>query len=94
MGSINKIDLKYNDYSWSTYSNDDPKVTEVPDNTLLNRHEGYEVLYLINKLAEIWKFERKSSGVKIERMIKEHLPDNIKSQIEIRKWIHDNWDKY
>ena len=92
MALIEKSDLSYTDYTWTTYAKDDPKVTGVPDSTLLNRKEGYEVLYFINKLAEILNFKQKSSGVKIEKMIREQVPENIRSQQGIQNWIKTNWN--
>ena len=86
-------ELNY-DYKWTAYQGDDPKITGSPDNTLLNRNEGYEMLYFINRLAEIWKLQQKISLLKIEKMIKNHLPSNIRSQINVKNWIYSNWKKY
>lgn len=94
MALFNKSDMQFADYKWTAYPNDDPKVIGPPDSTLFNRHEGYEVLYLINKLAEIWDFKRKSSGEKMERMIRSSLPSEMVNQDQVRKWIHDNWDNH
>lgn len=52
MGLLTKSDLKYeNEYSWKAIGDDNPKITGVPDSTLLNREEGYEVLAFINRFA-------------------------------------------
>ncbi len=93
MGLISKSDLQY-DYSWTAIDGDNPKVTGQPDSTLFNRNEGYEVLYLINKLAELWNLKQKASCLKIERMIKKHLPSDVRSQINVKKWLADNWKNY
>lgn len=37
--------------------NDNPKVIGNPDSTRFNRHEGFEVLYLINTLANGWNLK-------------------------------------
>ena len=94
MALINKSDLVYKDYNWSAYGNDDPKITGVPDSTLFNRKEGYEVLYLINKIVERNKFKQKQSGLKIERMIRKFLPGEIRSQTKVINWIETNWNNY
>lgn len=47
-----KEDTVYKDYQWTVVYNDDPKVAGKPDSTLLNRYEGYGVLYFINAFAE------------------------------------------
>ncbi|KFF21775.1 hypothetical protein [Chryseobacterium sp. JM1] len=93
MALITKTDLYFTDYSWSAIEPDDPRVTGEPDSTLLNRKEGYEILYFINKLSDIWSLKNKSSATKIERMIRFEVPSNIHSQLTIRIWIHDNWNE-
>jgi hypothetical protein len=92
MALITKSDLHYNDYSWSTYSNDDPKITGKPDSTLLNRKEGYEILYFINEFSEIHKLKAKPSAIKIEKMIRNEVPSNLHSQENIKEWIEINWE--
>lgn len=93
MSLIGKSDLYYTDYSWTAYRGDDPRVTGQPDSTLLNRREGYEVLYLINKFAEKHDFKQKASGVKTEKMIRNDLPSDIRAQDKIVSWLTTNWDK-
>ena len=96
-----KSDLYYNDYIWTTkYNNDDPRVTGEPDSTLLSRKEGWEMLYFVNKLAKVWNWSEPvsvSSYRKIERSVREYVPNSIRSQEGIRKWIEVNyrsfWDK-
>lgn len=91
MNLISKDDLYYKDYSWTTISGDNPKVTGQPDSTLLNRKEGYEILYFVNKYCELQGLKQKSSATKVERMIREKVPSDIHSQIKIKTWIEDNW---
>lgn len=93
MPLLTKSDLKY-EYSWKAIEPDDPKVTGKPDSTLLNRGEGYEVLPFINRFAETHKFKQKESGLKTERLIKEHLPGDTRSHKNVNKWLVDNWKKY
>lgn len=93
MALVTASDLYYKDYSWTTYKSDDPKITGEPDSTLLNRKEGYEMLYFINKFAEIHSLKNKSSATKIERMIQEEVPGSVRSQEAIKSWIENNWGK-
>jgi hypothetical protein len=94
MALIAKEDLYYKDYSWvATYVKDDPKVTGKPDSTELNRKEGYEILYFINKVSEIWEFKQKNSAIKVEKMIQNEVPGDIHSQVKIKEWIETNWSK-
>lgn len=93
MGGILKGDLHYDDYSWTAIEGDDPKVTGKPDSTFLNRNEGYEVLYFINKFMEHYDLKNKSTATKIEKMIKNDLPGDVRSQENVKKWIAVNWEK-
>ncbi|MHB9140328.1 MAG: hypothetical protein ACYC25_00445 [Paludibacter sp.] len=91
MDVITKDDLFYKDYSWTVYSKDNPKVTGHPDSTLLNRKEGYEILYFVNKYCEIKGYSLKSSAIKVEKMIRNEVPEGIHSQIKIKEWIETHW---
>ncbi|RPI18471.1 MAG: hypothetical protein EHM58_05295 [Ignavibacteriae bacterium] len=91
MALLSSRDLKYT-YSWTAYEGDNPKISGEPDNTLLNRNEGYEMLYFINKFAEIHNFINKESGHKVEELIKTKVPSHIHSQIKIKDWLVQNWN--
>lgn len=91
MALISSSDLYYKDYKWTAHPGDDPRITGKPDSTLFNRHEGYEVLFLINKFAEKHNFKQKASGTKTEKMIRNELPSTTRSQEHVVKWLEDNW---
>jgi hypothetical protein len=91
MELISKNDLYYTDYSWIALTGDNPKITGKPDSTLLNRKEGYEILYFINKFSEIHEFKQKNSAIKVEKMIREEVPSAKRSQENIKTWIVQNW---
>jgi len=93
MAVISKDDLYYKDYSWTAYSTDNPKVTGEPDNTLLNRKEGYEILYFVNKFCDMSGLISKGSATKVEKMIRNEVPADIHSQLKIKEWIAGNWTK-
>jgi hypothetical protein len=91
MAVIAKADLFYTDYKWTVYANDNPKVTGQPDSTLLNRTEGYEILYFVNTFCEIYGLKNKVSAVKVEKMIRNEVPSHIHSQEKIEDCIEANW---
>jgi hypothetical protein len=93
MAIINKTDLVYTDYSWTAIKGDDPKISGEPDSTLFNKHEGYEMLYLLNKMVKNGIAPR-ATAQKAERLIRQHLPGSIRSQTNVYKWVVDNWDSY
>ena len=86
--------MVYQDYAWTAYRGDDPKITGEPDSTLFNRKEGYEVLYMINKCLTKWNMQSVASGQKIEKMIRLHLPSDVRGQTHVYNWLNQNYNKY
>ena len=80
----------YNDYHWTTFSANDPRVCGKPDETPFNRHEGAEMVYLVNKLMGLWDYRFVSSGNKIEKLIREKMPEEISLQKDVFIWLKDN----
>ncbi len=91
MALYNKSDMVYNDYSWTAYGDDDPKVTGKPDSTLFNRKEGYEVLYLINKFAKQEGLDKVETCKEIEKLIRNKLPGDTRSQEKVIEWLKKNY---
>ena len=87
-------DLQFGDYQWTNYTEDDPRISGLPDKTRFNRNEGQEMLYLINRIAIIWHLKQMSSCLKMERLIKEALPERLVRQEVIMEWIRRNWERY
>lgn len=89
MSNFTRSNLK-NSYSWSADGGDNPKLKGQPDASLLDRTEGYEVLYMIQKLMDDWGLKEISSGQKIEKLIHD-CPSNIRSQENVKTWIRQKW---
>jgi hypothetical protein len=88
-----KSDMVYTDYNWNfEYAADDPKVSGNPDHTELDRLDGNQMLYFINKLSRLYKWQGviKDSYEKLEKAIRTQVPGSIKTQDEIKKWIEKN----
>ena len=94
MSLFGKSNMVYNDYSWTAYGDDNPKITGSPDNILFNRHEGYEVLYLINEFMKFHQLTSKEDGQKIEKMIHDKLPSDTRARADVIEWIERNWHNY
>lgn len=92
--SFTKTNMLYNHYSWTAMQGDNPKITGLPDSTLFNRNEGYEVLYLTNKIMDSQSWVKVATGQKIEKMIKTGLPSDIRGQKNVVDWVIKNWEKY
>lgn len=97
--SITASDLQY-DYSKTAISGDDPRRTGVPDSTLLNRREQYEVLDFINRFCERTTYSNggaqfgHAEALKAERLIREHLPSAMRSHANVNQWLLDNWSRF
>ncbi len=78
-------------YNWSAYADDDPRISGLPDATPFNRHEGEEVLYLIHLLSDHLAYSVESFGDRMERMIRQDLPETITTQAEALHWIKTHW---
>lgn len=91
---FNKSDLKYSHYSWTSVGSDNTKKINSPDDDILNRNEGYEMLNFINYFMAEYSLEKNTTFQKIEKMINEHLPSYYRSRDNIKKWLLDNWKNY
>jgi hypothetical protein len=87
---FSKKNLCFDDYKWTVYPVNDPRVSGKPDNTPFNREEGNEVVFLINKLMILWDYRFHTSGNKMEKLIREQLPAEILTQEEVQKWLKEN----
>lgn len=88
MSVISSNQLQYK-YSWTAIRPDDPKVTGQPDQTFLNRNEGYEVLAFLNRVAKTT-----ADALKAERIIKTALPGDVRSRANVLDWLNKNWAAY
>lgn len=94
MALLNKSDLVYeDDYTWTASDGDNPKYTGAPDNVLLNRNEGYEVLPFLNRYAQR-RNGKKIDALKAEWLIREHLPSSIRHRDKIAAWLDANWTEH
>ena len=93
MKLLHKSDLKF-DYVWIEIEPDNPRVTGIPNTTLLNRRDGNEVLAFINNFSTFNDWKKKEFALKAERLIHKYLPEHIRSHVEVHKWLVDNWRKY
>lgn len=87
---FSKRNLIYKDYRWAPYTINDPRIYGKPDDTLFNRTEGNEVIYLINKLMVLWDYRFSNTGNKMEKLIHDRLPSGIISQEDVKDWIKIN----
>jgi hypothetical protein len=93
METFEKNHLIY-DYNWARYDRNDPKISGIPDATEFNRTEGGEVLYIIKFLTDHLAYEVRSFGNRVEKLVHDRLPVEIKRQKDTIQWIKDNWRNF
>lgn len=90
-----KSQMVYSDYKWTAKADhENPKFIGAQEAAMLNRQEGYEMLYFINSLALTWNWpDNLVSRQKLERIIREKVPSNIRTHGAIRSWIEQNYSE-
>jgi hypothetical protein len=91
MANFKRSDLKLH-YSWTASSEgDNENIIGFPDNVLLDRNEGYEVLPFLNRYMTDKGWKEKSTLNKLEVVLRDKLPGAIRSHANIKKWLNDNF---
>ena len=87
-----KSDMVYDDYKWTAKADhDNPKFIGAQESAMLNREEGYEMLYFINSIAKTWEWnDSLKSRQNLEVIIREKVPSNIRTHSKIMQWIAEN----
>ena len=91
-----KSQMVFKDYKWNASSDhDNPRFIGAQERSMLNRSEGYEMLWFINSLAKTWSWTNValSSYQHLERIIRENVPSNIRTHIAIRQWIANRYER-
>ena len=89
MKFYSKDDLQFDDYTWEATPSDSHKLQNFPDRNQFNSAEGYEVLYLINTIAEMTGLTSNSDCQRIETLIHDKLPIGRMSQVTAAKWLRE-----
>jgi hypothetical protein len=92
MYEFTQADMLYNDYRWQARPTDNPNFRMGADYHLLNRSEGYEMLYAINNfLKKHFQKPTKVEAQHAERLIRTKLPANPYSHTKLYEWLAANW---
>jgi len=92
MPQITKEYLKYTDYSWEAVPGDDPDKRK-KDADYFNRHEGYEVINILNSFNDDGRDISIEARQIIEWMLHEKLPSDIHGRRNTQEWVIDNFNK-
>ncbi|ECY1766869.1 hypothetical protein F6685_22355 [Salmonella enterica] len=88
---MNRPDMNYHDYSWTAVPGDNP-LMRTQDATRFSRHEGYEMLDMVNSFkAEGGAVLPLKSQQIIEWMLHERLPSLMQGREQVKAWVIENF---
>lgn len=90
MTDITKDDLLYKDYNWKAKAQGDDPSKRKADGDRFSRHEGYEMLYLLNTGFSNSNELSIATKQRIEWGIREHLPSGTQSRSDVVAWVIKN----
>ena len=80
-------------YSWHAAGGDDPKKRRA-DAILFNRKEGYEVRLMIQKICNTFGFTSEEDVKRVESVIANELPGNVRSQENVYNWLVEYFETH
>ncbi len=92
-----KEEMIYHDYYWGmVYEAIDPHISGEFDDTVLRRTAGKELLYFVNRYGSTWQGngDVTESFRKLEKMIRDKVPQTVKTQQDVKKWIDNHIDSF
>lgn len=73
-------------YRWQAAKGDNPtKVSH--DRIMFSRHEGYEVIPMIQKVVNHFGYETEADVKRVEEAINNALPSNVRSRKNVFNWL-------
>ena len=85
--------LNVDAYSWHAIAGDDPTKRRA-DAIMFNRKEGYEVRLMIQKICNTFGFETEEDVKRVESVIANELPGNVRSQENVYNWLVDYFETH
>lgn len=83
---VHKDMLDVNAYAWQASEKDDPRKIKM-DAVMFNRKEGYEVIPMIQKVVDTFGFESVDDVKRVEAVIANELPGNVRSRENVYNWL-------
>lgn len=91
MANFKKSDLKLT-YSWTAAAEtDNASIIGFPDNKMLDRHEGYEVLPFLNRYMTDKSWTTITILHKLEDALRDRLPGSLRSHANIKNWLNEHF---
>lgn len=88
-----KIDMRFFDYNWNAKQINDSEFIQGNEYKELNRKDGFEMLHYINSLAKTWGWQTDnlSSFRHLEGIIRNEVPESLRTHADILIWIENNY---
>jgi len=90
MGIYSRSDLLFNDYEWNE-PHTHVKFQGEPDRNMFMRYEGNAMLYMINYACDIMNCRTKTEAGRIEILLHEKLPLEVRSQASVFHWLQKEY---
>jgi hypothetical protein len=85
---LGRADVDEAAYRWTHASPDDPRILGKPDYSEVDRREGYEVLYLVNRYAAEHGLGREGALAALRGI--RTAPGEHRTRIELERWLDAN----
>lgn len=80
-------------YSRIATNDGEPKFTGPPDDLLFHRQEEYDVILMLQKIADDLNLKRESDLWELEAMINSRIPADIRTREDVYIWLIKNFEK-
>ncbi len=79
-------DMLQGKYDWQAIEGDSPRAIKM-DAALFNRHEGYEVIPMIQKVVNHFDYDSEADVRKVEDLILNELPGSVRGKKRVLQWL-------
>ena len=74
------------EYTWEAVGGDEPNAIKI-DAMLFNRHEGYEVIPMIQKVVNHFDYDTEADVQRVEQLIADELPGMVRGRKNVFDWL-------
>lgn len=85
---VKRAMLDVKKYQWKAGDGDDKK-SVAHDRIMFSRRQGYEVIPMLQKVANHFGYETEADVKRIEEAIRTALPSNVRSRKNVFNWLVD-----
>ena len=85
--------MHVDNYEWHAKEGDDPMKRRA-DAIMFNRKEGYEVRLMVQKICNTFGFMTEEDVHRVEAVIADELPGNVRSQEKVYNWLVEYFETH